>query len=358
MHFFPSYGGQETYIALLNTLLIKSGIETNVVQPYRINNIIKLHKPKNVHFLPGIGFLAPFFTGIDWFWFNYMLLFKKSFLKSQDVVISHYAFHYPAISWHRNVIVVSHGLDWNDETKSSFDKYKKYAAELIKMKGSKIVANDTCFLRKLGINAKEGARFFEEITDNVWFIPNCIDPDKFYHSNKERDNIILVPRNIRKSRGIHLAIESFHIFSKKHSNFEMIIAGGPLRGKYYQYCLGLVKQYALQDKIHFIGNIPNENLIEIYNKSKITLIPTVAFEGTSISALESMACKTPVVSTMVGGLQDLPTWKVEMTPNKISDGLEYVLNKWDEEAERQYHITTSIFTLENWKKAWLKVINR
>ena len=357
MYFFPIYGGQETYIASLNSILKKSGIDVSVIQPYRLKNIIKMRKPKYVHYLPGLGALNLFMIGIDWFWFNYMLLMKKRFLKDKDVLISHYPFHYPPISWHKNVIVVSHGLDWSEPPKLTFDKYKKYAARMAKNNGAKIVANDTCFLRTLGINAKEGVRFFEEISDNVWFIPNCIDPNKFHCNNENRDNIILVPRNIRKSRGIHLAIEAFNLFSQKHNDFVMKIVGGPLRGKYYQHCLNLVKRYSLEDKIQFTGNIPNDHLIEIYNKSKISLIPTVGFEGTSISALESMACKTPVVSTRVGGLKDLPTWKVGTSPNEISDGLEHVLNEWEEESKRQHDITTNVFNFDNWEKAWLRIIN-
>lgn len=358
MYFFPIYGGQGTYIASLNNILEKNGVEINVVQPYRLNNIISKNGPKNIHYLPNLGFLNLLITGIDWFLFNFMLPIKKSFLNKQDILISHYPFHYPPISWHKNVIVLSHGLDWNEPPNLIFDKYKKYAAIMAKNNGAKIVANDTCFLRALGINAKEGVQFFEEIHDNVWFIPNCIDTNKFHYNNEKRDNIILVPRNIRKSRGIHLAIEAFNHFSEKHNDFIMKIVGGPLNGKYYKYCQNLVKQYSLEDKIQFTGNLSNDHLIDIYNKSMITLIPTIGFEGTSLSALESMACKTPVVSTRVGGLQDLPTWKVGASPEEISHGIENVLNQWNEESERQYNITTETFNIDNWEEAWLRVITK
>lgn len=353
MHFFPIYGGQEIYICSLNEILENAAIDINVIQPAPPRN---KYKPKYVHYVPRIRFFGRFVVGIDWFWFNTMLSLKKKELKNQDILISHYPFHYPAISWHKNVIVVSHGLDWSEPPKLIFDKYKKYAAMMAKNKGGKIVANDTCFLRALGIEAKEGMRFFEEISKNIWFIPNCIDTSKFYFKNKQRDNIILVPRNIRKSRGIHLAIEAFKLFSQKNNGFVMEIVGGPLSGEYYNYCLNLVIQFSLENTIHFTGNIPNDNLVDVYNKSKITLIPTIDFEGTSISALESMACKTPVVSTRVGGLQDLPTWKVGKSPKEISDGLEYVLNAWEEESEKQYYHTTNVFNLDNWGNAWLRVI--
>ena len=360
MHFFPIYGGQETYINTLNKILNKNKINVNVIQPISLRT---KNKPNYVHYVPSLRFPGPvinklpFLIGMDWLWFNFALKFKKTFLKKQDILISHYPIHYPAISWHKNIIIVSHGLDWSNPTKLYFDKYKKYAATLAKNKKIKIVANDTCFLRAINIDAKKGTNFFKELKKNVWFIPNCIDTKKFCFKNKKRENVILVPRNIRKSRGIHLAIEAFNLFSKKHDEFIMKIVGGPLRGKYYDVCINLVKKYSLENKIQFTGNIPNDSLIDIYNKTKITLIPTIAFEGTCISALESMACKTPVVSTRVGGLSDLPTYHVNTTPKEIFKGLESVLNNWDKESKKQHNQTTKIFNTDNWEKAWIKVIN-
>lgn len=361
MHFFPIYGGQETYIDNLNKIFEKNKIDVSVIQPTSLRN---KNKPHFVHYVPSIRLPEPLIKGIpfligqDWFWFNSMLWFKKKFLKKQNVLISHYPFHYSAIAWHKNVIVVSHGLDWSEPPNLNLDKHKKYSAMLAKHKNTKIVSNDTCFLRALDFNIKEGTQFFEEIKKNVWFIPNCIDTNKFYFKNEKRKNVILVPRNIRKSRGIHLAIEAFNLFSQKHNEFILKIVGGPLHGKYYKDCMNLVHHYSLENKVQFTGNIPNKDLVDIYNKSKITIIPTIAFEGTCLSALESMACKTPVVSTRVGGLSDLPTYKVDTTPKEIFNGLEKVLNNWNGESKKQYIITTKTFNLTNWEKAWLEVIKK
>lgn len=352
MHFFPIHGGQEIYIATLNSILRNAGIEVSVIQPSRPKNE---NKPNYVHYVPRLR-LSRLMKGIDWLWFNLMLIKKKSFLEKQDILISHYPFHYPAVRWHKNVIVVSHGLYWSEPPRLIFDKYKKYSAFMAKKKKVLIVSNDTCFLRSIGIEAKEGEQYFSEISKNVWFIPNCVDTNKFCFKNTQRKNIILVPRNIRKSRGIHLAIEAFRLFSQNNRDFTMKIVGRPLSGEYYDYCSRLIRSYFLENSIHFLGNISNDNLIDIYNEAKITLIPTIDFEGTSLSALESMACKTPVVSTRVGGLLDLPTWKVGKSPEEVSNGLESILSVWKEESEKQYYYTTNTFNLDNWGNAWMFVI--
>jgi glycosyltransferase involved in cell wall biosynthesis len=224
-------------------------------------------------------------------------------------------------------------------------------------RGAKIVANDTNFVNKLGLSVEAGSHLFEQVSDNLWIIPNCVDTAKFYPTHQARENIIFVPRNIRKSRGIHLAIEAFSLFLKEHPDFEMLIAGGPIQGPYFDHCVALARKYSIDQRIKFLGNLPNNCLLDLYNKSKITLIPTIAYEGTSLSALESMACQTPVVSTQVGGLADLPAYKTGVTAKELSDGMTSVLTDWRGESTRQYNATVGLFNMVNWEKAWLQVIN-
>ena len=212
MHFHPVLGGQETYIQSLNQLLDEEDIHISVVQPSRPR---ALKKPDFVQYVPRLRHLPRYFKGIDWFWFNAMLLFKKNFLKSQDVIISHYPFHYPALKHNPNVIVVSHGVDWCEPPRLLFDKFKKYAARQVLEAGVKVVANDTNFLRALGVQAPAGSGFFEKVATNIWFVPNCIDTAKYFCRDAVRERIIFVPRNITKSRGIHLALKLLATLLKK-----------------------------------------------------------------------------------------------------------------------------------------------
>ena len=285
-----------------------------------------------------------------------MLALHKKAMANEDVLVSHYPIHYPPLRWHNNVIVLSHGVDWKEPTTLLLDRFKKHAALQARENGVKIVANDTCFIRALGVEAEPGIAYFKEIAPKIWFVPNCIDFDKFTTVDTERENIILVPRNIRKARGIHLAIEAFKLFHARNRSFRMVVAGGPLRGDYYRYCGELVAKYDLSNSVFFTGHMQNDELIELYRKAMITLVPTLDFEGTSISALESMACRTPVVSTRIGGLMDLPTFKVGLSPEEVAEGVESVLRTWKTESERQFERAAAVFNLNNWKKAWIRII--
>lgn len=354
MHYYPMTGGQDVYVQQLIDLFKQQSIVYSVLQPAKT----KLVAPKYIHYLPRIPLLGKLITGFDWLWFNRVLKFKKQFLKIQDILISHYPFHLPSLIFHQKIIIISHGVDWPKHPGFWFDKIKfklaKKSIELTK-KNVIVVANDTNFLREMGYKIKPSTNFYKEVAKNIWFIPNAIDFKKFKRSFQKREKIILVPRNIRRSRGIDLAIKSFFELVKNpfFTDFKLVIVGGPLRGKFYKECLKLSKN---DKRISFLGNLDQKEIKKLYSIASVTLIPTRNYEGTSLSALESIASGTPVVSTKIGGLQDLPTHKTSLKIDEMSNALERVVNKQKFYADKQYLQASKTFNQDRWKKAWLKVI--
>ena len=352
MFYIPIRGGQETYIENLHHILETSGYTSQVIQAKRSDQ--KYDYVQSLSITPNL--FNKVIADLDWFSFNLSLTFKKNLLSQSDLLICHYPFHYPSVQWHKNVIVLSHGVDWKEPAKTLADRYRVNSLQVCKRNRSAIIANDTNFLRHLGIDIQPKNNEFQQIEKDIWYIPNCVNLDQFQPSYAERKNIVLVPRNIRYGRGIHLAIKAFYTFFKKYDHYEMWIAGTGQLGSYYRYCLKLIDDLSLQDNIKFIGHIPWNNLSAYYNQAQLTLVPTIELEGTSLSALESMACKTPVVSTDIAGLKDLPTLKSTLEPENIALKMEEVLENWDYYSNSQYEAVVNTFNLNNWKSAWLSVI--
>lgn len=352
MFYIPVKGGQETYIENLHHILETSGYTSQIIQAKRSDQIND--HVQNLPITPNL--FNKIITDIDWFSFNLGLTFNKNLLSQSDLLICHYPFHYPSVKWHKNVIVLSHGVDWREPTKTIADRYRVDSLELCKRNRPTIIANDTNFLRHLGINIQAGSNEFHQIEKGIWYIPNCVNLNQFQPLHCEKKNVILVPRNIRYGRGIHLAIKAFHKFLKKYDHYEMWIAGTGQLGRYYRYCLQLIDDLNLQDNIKFLGHIPWTDLATYYNQARLTLIPTIELEGTSLSAIESMACKTPVVSTDIAGLKDLPTLKANLDPENIAAKMGEVLENWDYYSDSQYEAVINTFNLSNWKSAWLNVI--
>ncbi len=355
MHYWPITGGQEVYIDNLIKVFQKNDLKVSVLQRNTGKN------KDGVFFVPQLPrdlYLYKFLNNHAWFVFNICLRLSKSFLKKQDILISHYPFHYPALRWHKKVIVLSHGVLWPDHPNTFFDKFHKRKA--LEVKNSKVftVANDTHYLREMGYNIQPGQGFFTEVFENTWLIPNCVDTQYFTRKNEiSKEKIILVPRNVRYDRGVHIAIEAFSFFLKKHPDFIMMIAGR-VGGEYFEYCKKIIANWELTSKVIFLGHQTQEQLVELYNRASVSIIPSLEKEGTSLSALESMSCGTATIVTNVAGLKDLPAIKAEPNPQAVAEKMNSVLRDLQEISLSQQKQVRDIFNIDIWSKTWLDVINK
>ena len=121
--------------------------------------------------------------------------------------------------------------------------------------------------------------------------------------------------------------------------------------------MDLVQRLGLSDRVLFAGFVPNAEMPPYYSAASATLIPTRRREGTSLSALESMACGTATVVTDVAGLKDVPALKAQPEPEDIARKLHLALDNRQELGQRQMQEVTSVFNLGNWEAAWLNVLN-
>jgi glycosyltransferase involved in cell wall biosynthesis len=57
--------------------------------------------------------------------------------------------------------------------------------------------------------------------------------------------------------------------------------------------------------VRFLGRIPDDALIDLYRAADVSIVPSLALEGFGLSALESLACGTPVIVSDSGGLPEI-----------------------------------------------------
>jgi glycosyltransferase involved in cell wall biosynthesis len=184
-----------------------------------------------------------------------------------------------------------------------------------------------------------------------------IEPDK----KLSRQQAILLPRNWTFPRGIHLAVLAFAKFVQRFPDTKLALAGEVFEfvrkaGAYKSYINRLIVDFHLTDKILFLGRVPWQQMPRIYSSVQMTLIPSLGVEGTSLSALESMACGTATISTDRGGLADLPTEQCPADENSLAEKMIDVYLRRQEIGQRQQAVVANRFNLDNWKKAWLNVI--
>jgi glycosyltransferase involved in cell wall biosynthesis len=299
--------------------------------------------------------------GLNWYFFNLCLRLKWRAISREDLLIVHYALHYPAVKRHPRVVVVSHGVEWEVPPRTWDDRVR--AARALDTFGCcTVVANDTDYLRHCGVDIAPGQRAFEEVRPGRWYIPNCVDirffrkvaPDE----RLRRLNPILVPRNVFFRRGLHLAIEAFAGLAKtRHGHRNLVIVGGISDRRYYRDLGRMIERFGLRGRVHFWGHVPWAEMPAIYSAAECTVIPSIYSEGTSLSALESMACGTPVVSTDIGGLRDLPTLQCARNAAAMRGALVEVLSARDAYAKQQEWAVRERFNTDKWSCAWERVVD-
>ena len=356
-HYRPVVGGQEVYIKNLNSILVEAGHETLVYQLQRGESA-----EDNVC-IPKIPYLAKFITEFETRWLAWIVdIFKPKQLFNADLVIGHYASVSRSLETiAKKTIILSHGVEWRTENQRGYDVYREENAKWCLDKYPHVV-NDTYYLRYLGIDVEAGKDYFTEVSPGKWFIPNCVDTDLFskvpVKSEYLDKKMILVPRQMVEDRGIHLAIEAFAMISEDYPEYEMCLLGKRWDNShpYIKLLDNLILTKNLQERVYFREPVANKKMPEWYSSAKLTVIPTLRREGTSLSAIESMSCGTATVSTNVVGLADLPTLQCDPEAGALAEAIAQGIDQSDSLGISQQKTVVENLNLKNWSECWQKVI--
>jgi glycosyltransferase involved in cell wall biosynthesis len=343
--YFPIKGGADVYLDNLFKLLGKEKYEQKIFQKWGRD------LPLQIHPYPPL----PKVKGHDFWLIPFLLSPLTPHLAKYNLLIIHYPPYFLPLRWHPRTIVISHGVTWDDSPHSRAGKIKKWLAKFAFEKSASFVANDSFFLREMGINISPGEKMFSQILPSRWLIPNCVDTSLFSPSEREGIDII-VPRNLYFSRGIHLAIEAFQQIRKDLPSSRLLIIGWLGEPIYALRLLRRVKELRLEDRVFFLGHIPWEKMREIYQSAGICLIPSIFGEGTSLSALEAMASGVATISTPIGGLADLPTIKCQPNRDSLAEKIIEVYPERKEIGRWQREEVSLNFSLDLWRQTWLKVV--
>ncbi len=353
--YLPITGGQEVYVSQLSELIRRDGI-SHVIQArpritidYVKNKNEKITMIKIPRGLNRISNLLPTIVFRE---------LSKSYindLPSKEKLILHYG-SLLTETCHPvdNTFIVSHGRDWDQSLSGRYRSSKLIQAY---KRGCNIICNDldvSNYIAKVeNLNYQFSAT--NRRHGNLHYLPNSFDANLFNYNDSydQKNGFFIVVRNLRKSRGVDLAIRAFSTYRQEGGKRELKIVGGPTSGEYYVYLVSLVKEYNLQNYVEFLGQKPRSEIPALYKAAALSVVPSLAFEGTSISALESMAIGCPCASTDIGGLQDLPTIKFS-SPSELAA----IMHTTDIHSRVTIAESVQSYSSTEWEKQWIKILEK
>jgi glycosyltransferase involved in cell wall biosynthesis len=322
-HLFYGYdgklleGGAEIHLREIVNLLRTRGLRIKVIQTWYKNGIIYRD---NTFEVEGVKISPNLMSVLMNFVWKKKVSNEATIIHLNDINLS-----FPFADKH--VTVTFHGVGWDIPTNIPLNyayalpKYFKVKTRLFRfysisnmkhavIKSKKILSVDSSLLRIV-------QHEFPEYREKITVIPNFVDTNVFRPTSSKKnefglnhdDFVILYPRNISLARGFPILLELIKYFTAKSERIKFLIAGKSLQeishSAYFNVLKRNLDKIDTYKRVRFLGSVPHEQMWKVYNASDVVIIPSLFSEGTSLSAIEAMACGKPVVASNVGGLNDV-----------------------------------------------------
>lgn len=227
---------------------------------------------------------------------NICLLIKK-----EKIDIVHAQWFFPsgltasvaAKIFHKPLIFSSHGPDILNLSGVFWDKIRRFVIKQANL----VTVISPLFIKNL-------IDLYPPVKDKIFSISMGIDANLFFfqpHRNNNKEPKLLFVGRLSPVKGVNYLIRALPGVLEKFSKVRLEIIGYGAQEKELK---ALVKNLSLENKITFIGPVPNRELPKYYQHSFCYILPSIV-EGLPVAIMEAMACGCPVIATSVGGVRDL-----------------------------------------------------
>lgn len=133
---------------------------------------------------------------------------------------------------------------------------------------------------------------------------NPVEPKFFDVQKREVRNRMLFVGGIEERKSLETLVHAVQLLKEEIPEVEVHIVGGVRKLLYHQKIQRLVRDLNLDDNIHFLSRLSDEDLIKEYAEASVFVLPSKE-ESQGIVLVEAMATATPVIATNAGGMPDV-----------------------------------------------------
>lgn len=175
----------------------------------------------------------------------------------------------------------------------------------------------------LALNPKLKYLYSPEMIRQEFYDTNCWD------IHKVKKYRIFMHQGFKPIKGLHILLEAISILKPKYPGIELYMSGTNimknstlkdrlLQPGYVKYLFKKIKQYRLEDCIHFTGVLDANQIIKELKKSHVMVIPS-SIENSPNSLVEAQLVGIPCIASYVGGVPEMITHS--------EDGFLYTFNE-------------------------------
>ena len=164
---------------------------------------------------------------------------------------------------------------------------------------------------------------YEAPADRCRMIPPGYDDNRFFPVGEASRNairnrlgftgkVVLAVGRLARNKGYDLLIQGFSVLADREPEAVLHLAVGgtdptPPEQKIFAELQCLVAERGLSDRVHFGSFIPDDELADSYRAADLFVLSS-RYEPFGMTAIEAMACGTPTVVTIHGGLHPVLTF--------------------------------------------------
>jgi len=133
--------------------------------------------------------------------------------------------------------------------------------------------------------------------ENIRVIPNGIDVEKFRPREEKPENMLLFVGRLDPVKGLHILLKALKYIT---TPVQLVIIGATSWDRTYSdRALDLIKETKDKTihKITYLGGLKREQIIKWYQNASIHVRPDTLGMSGGNTAVEAMACGTPVIGT-------------------------------------------------------------
>ena len=116
-------------------------------------------------------------------------------------------------------------------------------------------------------------------------------------------NFILFVGSLEPRKNLKRLLQAYALYVERHAGRELLVVAGG-KGWLNEEILQVVVELGLEERVRFLGYVPESDLRALYSAAKLFVYPSI-FEGFGLPPLEAMACGAPVITSNTSSLPEV-----------------------------------------------------